>query len=128
MSLQSIILQSKKFVEMLYLDTMTVYRNQTITKPNGSKTTELAPVVGMIDIPCGISFNKLNYDNPLKETPITNPIQSKPKVFCGPDVNIKAGDVVWVTAGGKIYKGKASDDCVYDSHHIEFTLGIDTEA
>lgn len=128
MTLDDIIKKSRKYVEQLYLDKMTMYRNVKVTKPNGTKDNDLIPVEGVIDVPCGISFNKLNYDNPLKQTPTTNPIQSKPKVFCACEIKIKAGDIIWVTAGDKIYKGTASDDSVYDGHHTEFTLGIDTEA
>jgi len=129
MNIQSIILKSKSIVEIMYQHTMTVYRNQTVVKPNGTKTTALLPVEGMSNLPCRISFTKINYDDPNKQTPTTNPIQAKPKVFCKPDIAIKAGDVVWVTVDStKTYKGTASDCCTYIGHHLEFSLGIDTEA
>ena len=128
LNVESILKYSRQYIELFYLHKMTIYRNVEVEKPNGTIANELRAVDGMVDIPCRISFNKLNVDNPLKTTDTTNPIQEKPKIFCSPDLNIIAGDIVHITVSNKVYKGTASDVSMYADNHIEFTLGIDVEA
>ena len=133
MTISAIIKASKKYISKMYLHTMSIYAYQTITKPNGSKVQELSIVAGQENIPCRVSFAKLYMDDPNKGTngkgnETYNPVKTRPKIFCNPTVIIKAGDIVKAKVDEKVYEGRAGDILMFDGNHIEFSLGIESEA
>lgn len=125
--LKNLIAKTRKYNELLYFHTMSIYRLQKVENADGTTDRELVLLAS--DIPCKLSVQQLQTDNPLNSRKsMTTDVEWKPKVFCRYDVDVKAGDTVEVLVSDKLYKGTASDLMKYDLHHIEFFLGIDKEA
>ena len=109
---------------MLYDDRMDIYR--TVKEDNDDKTVDISydPKPLYTDIRCRISFSSddTGSDSEVDRTPIT----FSPKLFCGADVDLKAGDFVVVRrysdngSATKIYQGRVAMPSWYSTHQEAF--------
>ena len=116
---------------MLYNDRMDIYR--TTKDDNDDNTTSIAynPVPLYKDVKCRLSFSS---DDTGSDSEVDrNPVRFNPRLFCGADVDLKAGDYVVVRrhddsgAVMKTYEGQVSLPSWYTTHQ-EAVLRIDQGA
>lgn len=70
------------------------------------------------DIPCAVSFTQGSKED-LTDT--TQPIQYLAKLFARPEIEVKAGDIIFANVLGHEYEFKAGEGYPYQSH-IEVPL------
>lgn len=119
------------FLAMLYDDKMDIYRTAEDTNEDQSTDIFYTPEPTYTEVPCRISFSSddSGADTELDE----NPIRYNPKIFCGADVDLKAGDYVVITRYKDdgmvrcVYKGTAAQPSWYTTHQEAF-MRIDESA
>lgn len=118
------------YLQQLYSDEMDITSTEKVK--NGNTVANVYPQEPQqVGIPCRISFP--GYDTISKKTDPYDPISLKPKIFCNPDVEIKAGDRISIRRkypDGTIY---ASFDGLVSisgypkrySSHLEFEIDME---
>ena len=113
-----------KLHAILYNDRMDIYR--TVKEDDDDSTTSISydPKPKYKDIKCRLSFS--SDDTGSNAEVDRNPVQFNPKLFCGADVDLKAGDFVVVrryTDEGtvaKTYQGQIALPSWYSTHQEAF--------
>ena len=113
-----------KLFAILYNDRMDIYR--TVKEDNKDNTTDISydPKPLYTDIQCRLSFSS---DDTGSDSEVDrNPVKSNPKLFCGSEVDLKAGDYVVVSRYSddgsiiKTYQGQVALPSWYSSHQEAF--------
>ena len=113
-----------KLFAMLYDDRMDVYR--TVSEDNEDTTTDISyqPEPLYKDIQCRLSFSS---DDTGSDSEVDrNPVRYNPKLFCGQDVDLQAGDYVVVKRYAddgsitKTYQGQVAQPSWYSTHQEAF--------
>lgn len=119
-----------KLYEILYDDKMHIYR--TSREMNDDSTTNVSYGTPMYtDIKCRLSFT--SEDTASVSEVDRNPVQFNAKLFCGPNIDLKAGDYVVVRryndsgAVMKTYQGQVAMPAWYSTHQ-EALLWVDEGA
>ena len=119
------------FLAMLYDDKMDIYRTTEDTNNDQSTDIFYTPEPTYTKVPCRISFSS---DDSGADTEVDeNPIRYNPKIFCGSDVDLRAGDYVVITRYKDdgtvrcVYKGTAAQPSWYTTHQ-EAWVRIDESA
>lgn len=119
------------FLAMLYDDKMDIYRTAEDTNEDQSTDIFYTPEPTYSEVPCRISFSS---DDSGADTEVDeNPIRYNPKIFCGANVDLKAGDYVVITRYNDdgtvrcVYKGTAAQPSWYTTHQ-EALMRIDESA
>ena len=108
-------------ISTLFKDKMTISRYVDKENADGTTTTVLSDSPLFEDIPCRISFSSTKEkpnDNEIDDTPI----EMMPRIFCGANVDIKAGDYIVITRyndSGEVfatYAGKVGLPSVFITH------------
>ena len=94
--------------QLMYGHTMTIWRQDRIKQPDGS--SKLSWIVVQEAIPCKHSKKDLDKADDIKED--VNPIAETFIIFCDPDVEIKAGDLLEITN----VRYRAGDPFKYPTH------------
>ena len=112
------------FFAMLYNDRMDIYRTVRADNPDTTINISYSPDPLYTDIKCRLSFSS---DDTGTDTEIDrNPVRLSPKLFCGAEVDLKAGDYVVVrryTDSGEVsktYQGQVALPSWYTSHQEVF--------
>lgn len=98
-----------KIVNAFDTDRMNIYRNITIENPDGSTGESLSPVPIFEDVPCHLTFKRI--DNPDAKTVDTIPVIVVLIVHCSINVDLENGDYLVVKRMGdngrvlETYKG-----------------------
>jgi hypothetical protein len=105
------------YLELLYIDTVRIYRQEKITNPDGTSDNVSGDVLSTAK--CRVSYKKI--DAPYEVDLTGEPIIFELKVICGPDVPIKAGDYLAVTRFDPVdglveYTGYAGAPAKYGTH------------
>lgn len=120
-----------KLYTILYDDRMDIYR--TVEKDEEDKTTDISysPKPLYTDIKCRLSFSS---DDTGSDSEVDrNPVRFSPKLFCGTDVDLKAGDFVVVRRYAdngsvvKTFEGQVALPSWYTTHQ-EALMRIDEGA
>ena len=112
-------------LEIMYVDTMTVYRHTISTNSDGTTSTKLSPNAVYTDIPCRISATKP--DNSESSLVDKNPQRAEIKIFCSTQYDIHKGDKIVATKkqdNGAIlitYTGTSNLPLIYVTH-VEIVL------
>lgn len=93
---------------LMYGHTMAIYR-LTKTKQDDCSTTNQWVMISQ-GIPCKLSNNEPDKGNRIKED--VNPIMENFTVFCAPEVEVKAGDLLEING----IKYRAGDPFRYPTH------------
>lgn len=113
-----------KLFAVLYNDRMDVYR--TAKEDNDDTTTSISyePTPKYTDIPCRLSFSS---DDTGSDSEVDrNPVQFNPKLFCGPAVDLQAGDYIVIRRLAdngsviKTYQGQVALPSWYSTHQEAF--------
>ena len=113
-----------KLFAILYNDHMDIYR--TAKESNDDNTTNISyePQPLYKDIPCRLSFSS---DDTASDAEVDrNPVKFSPKLFCGPDADLKAGDYIVVRRLAddgsviKTYQGQVALPSWYSTHQEAF--------
>lgn len=120
-----------KLYTILYDDRMDIYRTNRIE--NDDSTTDIAYNESPLyeDVKCRLSF-RLD-DSGADSEVDRNPVRANPTLFCGSDVDIRAGDYVVVRRyadDGRVlstYEGRVAMPSRYSTHQETF-LRIDEGA
>ena len=113
-----------KLFAVLYNDRMDIYR--TAQENNDDYTTDISyePEPLYKDVKCRISFSS---DDTGSDSEVDrNPIKFSPKLFCGADVDLKAGDYVTIRRYAdngsvtKTYQGQVAMPSWYSTHQEAF--------
>lgn len=94
--------------QLMYGHTMTIWRQIRIKQPD--KSTKVDWAVVQAEIPCKLSKKELDKGGDIKED--VNPIAEAYVIFCDPDMEVKAGDLLEI--GGIKYR--AGDPFRYPAH------------
>ena len=113
----------RKAIERLYTGRMTVTERRGV-KDETTKRTEFEDVVVYEDVPCRLSYSNAPVSEELNGAySVTQEI----KLFCAPELDIKAGSKITVTQNGVtrtyIHSGKSA---VYSAHR-EISLELERE-
>ena len=109
---------------MLYNDKMDVYRTTENTNDDTSNNIAYNPKPLYTDISCRISFS--SDDTGTDSEVDRNPVVYNPKLFCRPEIDLRAGDYVIVkrlTDKGVVartYEGVISEPSWYTTHQEAF--------
>ena len=113
-----------KLYTALYDDRMDIYR--TVKENNDDNTTDISyePTPLYTDIKCRLSFSS---DDTGSDSEVDrNPVKFNPKLFCEPQVDLKAGDYVVVRRYAdngsviKTYQGQVALPSWYSTHQEAF--------
>lgn len=113
-----------KFMAILYNDRMDIYR--TVKSENNDDTIDVSynPEPLYRDLSCRLSFSS---DDTGSDSEVDrNPVRSSPKIFCGAEVDLKAGDFVTVRRyadDGSVvqtYQGQVAQPSWYSTHQEAF--------
>lgn len=113
-----------KLYTVLYNDRMDIYR--TVEREDKDATTDISydPKPLYTDISCRLSFSS---DDTSSDSEVDhNPIRFNPKLFCGAEVDLKAGDYVtvrrYLDSGEvvRVYQGQVSQPSWYTTHQESF--------
>ena len=85
--------KAKGAIEWTYDKTMSVMEQTSYRKPNGATGSKFGPVQGKANIPCRVSVQRLN-NTTIDEA---NKLEVIEKLFCRPDIEIKAGSQLLVS-------------------------------
>lgn len=113
-----------KLYTMLYDDRMDVYRTSKEQNEDYSTNISYNPVAIYEKVPCRLSFS--SDDTGTDSEVDRNPVKFNPKLFCAPDVDLKAGDYVVVrryTDNGSVartYEGTIALSSWYTTHQEAF--------
>lgn len=110
---QSFLQSLRVFAEAIYEDQCDVWRNQTITKPNGSKAVQFCLLKE--GIACRLSQINRQDVRFVEELPMEQSTQTA-KVYCSPEEGIVVGDRLHVTHFGECMVFEAAQPFVYSSH------------
>lgn len=119
------------FFAMLYGDKMDIYRTEESTNEDNTNNIEYCPRPTFTNIPCRISFS--SDDRGTDSEVDHNPVTYSPKLFCKPNIDLRAGDYVVVkryTDKGvlaRTYEGTLSEPSWYTTHQEAF-IDIDKGA
>lgn len=120
-----------KFLSMLYDDQFDVYRTEKDLNPDQTTDIFYMQEPKYSNVPGRISFVS---DDRGSDTAVdATPIQYDPKLFCAPDVDIKAGDYIVLRRlddQGNVthtYKGRAAKPSWYTTHQEVF-IRVNEEA
>ena len=111
-------------VALMYTDRMDIYR--TTNKSNDDDTTDISydPKPLHTEVKCRLSFSR---DDTGADSEVDrNPVRFDPKIFCGADVDIKAGDFVTIRRcadDGTVvhtYHGQVAMPSWYSTHQEAF--------
>ena len=113
-----------KLYTLLYDDRMDIYR--TVKEIDDDSTTDISydPKPLHTDISCRLSFS--SGDTASDSDVDRNPVKFNPKLFCGADVDLQAGDYVtvrrYVDNGSvvKTYHGQVAQPSWYSTHQEAF--------
>jgi hypothetical protein len=105
------------YLELLYTDTLTVQRHETITNEDG--TSDNVPAALQDTAKCRISYKRI--DAPYELDTTGEPIVFELKVICGPAVDVRAGDYLHIIRrdGAQIldeFGGYAGQPAKYGTH------------
>ena len=111
-------------MSILYKDRVDIYR--TVKSEDDDNTTAISydPEPLYTDVLCRLSFS--SDDTGTDSDVDRNPVRFNPKLFCSPDVDLKAGDYVTIKRcddnGGVIrtYSGMVADPSWYSTHQEAF--------
>lgn len=101
-------------LELLYIDTCTVYR--AVKKPSDTSSATklvLGPVEGLTDIPCRVSNKSLDTN---EQTVAQGNITYESKLFINPDIELFSGDRVYITRNGINRKYILGEPFLYPTH------------
>lgn len=107
-------------ISTMFTDKMSVNRYQDKENPDKTTDTILSDTPIYSDVPCRVSF--ASRENPDDNELDNTPVKISPKIFCGKDVDIKAGDFVTVKRfddDGNVtasYSGKIGMPSVFITH------------
>lgn len=113
-----------KLFALLYNDRMDIYR--TVKEDNQDNTTDISydPQPLHTNIQCRLSFSS---DDTGSDSEVDrNPVKANPKLFCGAEVDLKAGDYVVVRRHAddgsviKTYEGRVALPSWYSTHQEAF--------
>ena len=113
-----------RLMSILYDDRMDIYR--TDKEANDDDTTDISykPSPKYTGVPCRVSFSS---DDTASETEVDrNPVRFNPKLFCKPEVDLRAGDYAVVTryrddgAVAAVYRGQVAQPSWYSTHQEAF--------
>lgn len=110
----------KKALDLLYTDSMDIYRHLEIVTDDGTTYTNPATIPLYQNVRCRISFNSSDASESSLED--RNPIRLSVKVFCGPETDLQKGDKLIIRRldnSGNImrsYKGIANLPLIYPTH------------
>lgn len=76
--------------QLMYSHSMTIWQQDRVIQPD--KTSKLVWMVAHKGIPCKLSKKDLDKGDDIKED--VNPISEAFMVFCAPDVEVKAGNLL----------------------------------
>lgn len=110
---------AKKHIARLYTDLAEIYRHSQVDNDDGSSDYILPDAPIYANIPCRISFERI--DPPFEQAEGGRPITTSVKIFADPKTDIKAGDYINVARGNEVYSGSAGQPAMYESH-LEVTL------
>ena len=112
------------FFAMLYNDRMDIYRTAREDNQDTTVNISYSPEPLYTDIKCRLSFSS---DDTGSDTEVDRtPVRLSPKLFCGADVDIKAGECIVVrryTDKGEVsktYQGQVALPSWYTSHQEVF--------
>lgn len=104
----------------MFTDAMDIRRYQDVENEDGTTDTVMPLEPIYANVPCRVSFS--SEDSPQDYEVDRVPIRVAPKIFCGPNIQIKAGDFVTVRRLNDIgeiiatYTGKLGLPSVYITH------------
>lgn len=113
-----------KLYAMLYDDRMDIHRTQEEENEDCTADTLYKPVPVYKNVKCRLSFE--SDDTGVDSEVDRVPVRYIPKLFCGPDVDLQAGDYVIIrryTDSGvirKVYEGVVSEPSWYTTHQEAF--------
>lgn len=113
-----------KFYTMLYDDRVDIYRTAKDTNDDQSTDIFYEQEPLYRDVPCRLSFS--SDDRGADSAVDMNPVQFNPKLFCGPDQDLKAGDYLVIrrySDQGRLcatYQGMVSMPSWYTTHQEAF--------
>lgn len=102
----------RRAIERLYTDRCTIYRHQQVKDPV-TKETKLVLQPVYEDQPCRISQRTLGVN---QQTEAENTIAYETKLFIGPEIEIRQGDMLEVTRGTVTRKYTAGEPFTYPTH------------
>lgn len=123
-----------KVYEMLYHDRMDITSVEESADEDGATINAYPDIPQQKDVPCRISLS--SKDAPIGPEELYNKVEIHPIIFCGPTVDVKAGDKIVVRrldSDGNVYEtyegmlsisGRANK---YETHQ-EFMLSMRGEA
>lgn len=114
-------------INSTYFHSMSISRYSTTTDEWGKEVSEWNSVPALQLIPCALSQNNRNSTN-TTQTESRNNILSNPKIFCNPNLDIRAGDRIEILFQGR-YLGQyvSSMPYLYPTHQ-EIPLLLEGEA
>lgn len=109
---------------VMYNDRMDIYRTAKETNEDSTIDVSYEPTPLYSDVACRLSFNS---DDTGSDSEVDrNPVKLSPKLFCKPDVDLKAGDYVVVRryanngSVAKTYEGTVALPSWYSTHQEAF--------
>lgn len=107
-------------IKSTFTDDMDIYRYEDVTNEDDTTETKLSETPVHKEVPCRISFSA---DESPKDNQVDNvPIKISPKIFCGANTNIRAGDYIVVRRYNDegaiiaIYSGNVGLPSVFITH------------
>lgn len=112
------------FFTILYDDRMDIYRTSKATNDDDTTDISYQPTPLYTDIACRVSFS--SDDTGTDSEVDRNPVKFNPKLFCGADVDLQAGDYVTVRRYAdngsvtQVYQGQVGRPSWYATHQEAF--------
>ena len=111
MNINDILSQATPYIEWTYDKLMTIYVPTPYVKDNGADGIRYEPMSGGADIKCRLSVVNLNNTTSTEATKLREVL----KVFCSPDVELKAGSKLKI-GDEKYITTTTSEPMVYTTH------------
>ena len=108
----------RQHLESTYMDSVNVFEQREITRPNGSTGFEQIKVID--NEPCRLSFSSINSAN---QGDGVATVATVVRLFISPDVHIRPGSRLVVNRLGRENEyGLSGEPAIYGTHQ-EFVLG-----
>lgn len=107
--INNVLSKSRGAIEWTYDKLLSVMEQTSYRKPSGATGTKFGPVPGKANIPCRVSVQRLNNTT----TAEANKLEVVEKLFCQPDIEIKAGSQLLI---GDVKYTATNEPFVYPTH------------
>lgn len=107
--INNVLSKSRGAIEWTYDKLLSVMEQESYRKPNGATGSRFGAVQGKANIPCRVSVQRLNNTT----TEEANKLDVVEKLFCQPDIEIKAGSHLLI---GDVKYTATNAPFVYPTH------------